>query len=105
MLSKWLIVFCLALVTAACESPVTPVVPLPTAAAPVDTAIRIPIGQSVQVTVGLDADVASPDPLGLTGFEDYRYELVHVMFSEPMTAIVRVVSDGETDARHAAWRC
>ena len=103
MLSKWLIV-CLALVTAACESPVTPVAPLPTAADPVDTAIRVPIGQSVQVTVGLNGALRSPDPVGLTGLADYRYELVHVMFSEPMTAIVRVVSDQETDARHAEWR-
>ena len=107
MLWKWLIVFCLALVTAACESPVTPVVSSPVSsppAVPVDPTVRIPIGQSVQVTVGLNDPIESPDPLGLSGWPDYRRRVVYVTVSEPMTAILRVVSDTETDSRIAAWR-
>ena len=100
---KWRIVFSLALVTAACESPVTPIVSQPTSTA-VDPTIRIPIGQSTQVTVGLTDSIQSPDPLGLSGWPDYRSRVVYVTAGEPMTAIVRVVSDTETDARIAAWR-
>ena len=98
---RWFIVVSMALVVA-CESPVSPPGLLVPAVPPVDTSIRVPIGGSAQVTVGLDTPVTDVETLD--GFVPYRLQLVHVIASEPMKAIVRVVSDTETDARPADWR-
>jgi hypothetical protein len=104
---NWLIALCLAFVTAACESPLHPVASSTVSsppAVPVDPTLRIPIGQSAQVTVGLSDPIQSPDPFGLEGWPDYRSRLVYVTAGESMTAILRVVSDTETDSRIASWR-
>ena len=69
----------------------------------VDPGIRIPIGQPAQVTVGLNDPITTAgDPLD--GWTPYRFRAVHVIASEPMKAIVRVVSDTEADSRAAAWQ-
>ncbi len=107
MQGKWLIVCCLALTAAACESPVIPSSPSssPDVAA-ANGSIGIPIGQSARVTVGLnDLTRFSVDPrFEAEGWADYRFRVVNVMASEPGTVILRVVSDEETDARPAGWR-
>lgn len=93
---KRLIVFCLALLFAACGSSSTPSSP---AGSPPTADLRIPVGQSIQVTVGLNEPVTS-----VPEWEDYRARVVQVTAAEPQTALVRVVSATETDARPARWR-
>ena len=100
------VVLCAALVAASCGSSSTPAAPSSNVT-PADGTIRLAIGQSTQVAVGLnDPPKSSVDP-GFTlaeGWEDYRFRVVRVTASEPGTALLRVVSDAATDDSPTRWK-